>query len=348
MAEPAYYEEIQKFLDARPLVLYEGVGASAPTDTAAERIEHSKTSVMFIRALADRYHRSFGRYPESIDRLRKTVGSRRKDLTMHMRMAVVDGWRRPVEYWLSEDKLSVLSMGADGRLGGEGENADIELSDPIKDEHIDTLTDPKDSPVHGLAHSMKLIYQREGINYDRDNFVNCDVSAKWLRKQVGDNPAMKNVEAMLGGGGLRAFLARLFVGMVKISPKFASMVKFMMIETLSQLRGAPRVDDDTDRLMEVILDRRNEVVTAEMKRICEMKQPPGSVAVFYGAAHMPQIEQHLVEKLGYRRDAVQWLTAFGIDTKKEGLSPAMVATIRRSLRGRLQKMRQPASRPAGS
>ncbi|MEM6471126.1 MAG: type II secretion system major pseudopilin GspG [Planctomycetota bacterium] len=40
----------------------------------------------------------------------------------------IDPWKNPYLYFLSEDGVEVISLGADGREGGEGEDADLSSS----------------------------------------------------------------------------------------------------------------------------------------------------------------------------------------------------------------------------
>ncbi len=60
---------------------------------------------------------------------------------------------------------------------------------------------------------------------------------------------------------------------------------------------------------ELILIRRNEVV---MERLEEtLTDAEGSIAIFYGAAHMPDLEERL-EALGYERRGARWLRAWAL------------------------------------
>ena len=60
--------------------------------------------------------------------------------------------------------------------------------------------------------------------------------------------------------------------------------------------------------------------------------------VFYGAAHMPDLENRLVKKLGFQPDEDEWLAAFGVNPKKAGLSAFEVELIRKMIRMQIQKI----------
>jgi hypothetical protein len=67
----------------------------------------------------------------------------------------------------------------------------------------------------------------------------------------------------------------------------------------------------------VILDERNELVIGRLKDFLARERPPRSVAIFYGAAHMPLFEKQLAE-LGYRPAGTErWVTAWAMDTPRK-------------------------------
>ncbi len=337
---PDYYALLQEFLDARDIVLYESVGGGPVLDDEDDRVSHSRRAVRFIRVLAERYRVHFGEYPASLDALRRVVGKKRKDLTGRLKMCLTDGWGRDVAYTVTGGVPRVRSLGADGRDGGTGAAADIEGPGVVGADMVDELSARDDMPVYVLAGALGLKYQLESLNYDRPHFVNSDVSMEWIRSQLKGNDAMKGIEALAGGGGWRGAFLRVALGILRVSPRAAAAVKLMMIEVFGGLKNMPRVDPETDRFMTVIIEGRNDVVTADLERVCGRRDPPKSIAVFYGAAHMAGLERHLTGVLKYRRDRRRWLRAFSMDTKEEGLDPATVRAVRWAVRSRLKEMQE--------
>ncbi len=61
---------------------------------------------------------------------------------------------------------------------------------------------------------------------------------------------------------------------------------------------------------DLILIQRNEVVMERLKET--LATTKGSIAIFYGAAHMDDLEERLVKELGYERSKAQWLRAWAI------------------------------------
>ena len=52
--------------------------------------------------------------------------------------------------------------------------------------------------------------------------------------------------------------------------------------------------------MRVLLEDRNTIVFRDLRKVLKDKNPPKKIVVFYGAAHMPDLEKRLVEKLGFQ------------------------------------------------
>ena len=84
-----------------------------------------------IRALVDgveRYNMTTSKYPsktQGLDALKEKVGPSKKPI---MKKVPRDPWKNKYMYFPPEggDEFYVISYGADGKKGGEGENADID------------------------------------------------------------------------------------------------------------------------------------------------------------------------------------------------------------------------------
>ena len=89
--------------------------------------------------------------------------------------------------------------------------------------------------------------------------------------------------------------------------------------------------------MRALLEDRNAIVFRDLRKVLKQKKPPKSIVVFYGAAHMPDLEERIVEKLGFKPAGDEWLTAFGVNPKKAGLSAFEVGLVRKMIRVQLQQ-----------
>ena len=85
---------------------------------------------------------------------------------------------------------------------------------------------------------------------------------------------------------------------------------------------------DMERLMRVLIEDRNRIVMADLKEVLTRPDTPSSIALFYGAGHMDNMERALVGELGYKPAGEVWLPAFGVDYADAGLTEPDLAMIR--------------------
>ena len=65
----------------------------------------------------------------------------------------------------------------------------------------------------------------------------------------------------------------------------------------------------------VILTERNTVALNVLAK--ELKAGRKNLAIFYGAAHMPDIEKRMVEKMGFEREGTRWLNAWDLPPRRK-------------------------------
>jgi hypothetical protein len=200
-----------------------------------------------------------------------------------------------------------------------------------------------------MAESLGLVFQLEAIDYDRPNFRNCDLSVPQLRKLIeeqhtasGQSSAGSSFETLLQtmqGGSLFDSLLQLGLRSLIASPKLQGLAKLALIDVLGQIQGDPAqikgLPPDMKQLFDVLLVRRNQKIVDDLKSELGSRNRHGSVAVFYGAGHMTDLEQRLRDELGCRPTGQTWLTAFSVDLAKAGVSPGerefMSGMIKRQL-----------------
>ena len=220
-----------------------------------------------------------------------------------------------------------------------------------------------------LARSMGLVFQMEAIRYDRAHFRNSDISPEALLVRLQGGPlkfpgkgkgglaekdgTTGNVEkgnfqsrelmkALSGNSFVFNFLGKALSFFGK-DPKFRAMMKLAIVEMLGAIEGdvtrlAKASGPGMEKFMRVLLEDRNAIVFRDLRKVLKGKNPPDSIVVFYGAAHMPDLENRLVKKLGFRPDGNEWLAAFGVNPKKAGLSAFEVGLIRKMIRMQIQKI----------
>ncbi|MEO1511610.1 MAG: hypothetical protein AAFU70_06020, partial [Planctomycetota bacterium] len=120
-----------------------------------------------------------------------------------------------------------------------------------------------------------------------------------------------------------------FAGMTNFG---RSMMKIFLIETLARADelmpvAAEQMGDSGSDFMRVILEVRNDVVLEALDEQLELRQPPGSVALFWGAAHLEGIQEALVAD-GWEVTDSEWFPAIELDEQTSGLSPSRIKSLR--------------------
>jgi len=205
---------------------------------------------------------------------------------------------------------------------------------------------------YNLAASLGLAFQLRAINYDRAHFRNSDLTISQLQglmragaetggNQEGGEEFEQLLQVMDGSSFLGALLD---VGLkfIASSPKLREMTKLVLIETLggfqgdlAQVRGLP---PGLQQLLNVIIQERDKAVLKDLAKEIRSPHPPPRVAVFYGAGHMADLERRLRSELEYRPHAQHWLTAISVNTRRAGLSPSEVETLRGLIRWQLEAL----------
>ncbi len=165
-----------------------------------------------------------------------------------------------------------------------------------------------------LASWFGFVFQLTALDYDRSHFVHADMTTEAFREAGGDE-LLGAIDPGAAAGdlpeGVRGTLdAVRALGRLALSEPgpLRSIARRMFAETM----GTTDIGTTLDMypgLEELLLDKRNEVV---MQRLAEvLPGTRGRVAIFYGAAHMPDLE-HRLRALGYERTGGRWLRAWAL------------------------------------
>jgi len=213
-----------------------------------------------------------------------------------------------------------------------------------------------------LAHSLGLVFQLEAIDYDRTNFLNSDLSIQQIQnitaegtRPVGPGEEGKGsapFETLLQIMDGTSFLGSLFkFGMqfLAASPQLQAVAKLTLIEAVGRLKGdlsdMQGLPPEWEDLIKVLIEARNKNLMDDLKDELKKVPPSGSIAVFYGAGHMDDLEKRITGELHYRPADETWLTAFSVDLQKGGISPGEAEMIRGLVKSELEQM-QPVAPPA--
>jgi len=197
------------------------------------------------------------------------------------------------------------------------------------------------------------------MDYDRTNFFNSDLSITEIQalmlpggaasdSRPGEKAAAADDESstafqdlLKAMDGSSAF-GKVLKGVMQLigdSPRMQAMMKLALIETLGVLRADPSrmkgLPPDMQKLLEVLIRERNKVVVEDLRRELKRARRGTSIAVFYGAGHLPDMEMRFRNELKLRPAEDVWLPAFSVNTARAGLSNFELTFLRSIIRSQL-------------
>jgi hypothetical protein len=194
--------------------------------------------------------------------------------------------------------------------------------------------DNRGSLQSAMAASLGLVFQLEALDYRRQNFRNSDLSITQLRQlmseadtgpgESGPSESFENLLGMMQGNSWFDALLQLALRLLGANPKFQALGRLAMIDLLGEIQGDPSrlqgLPREMKQLLEVLLERRNEKVIADLKAQLPKTGRHGSIAIFFGTGHMPDMEKRLRAELKYKPAGERWFTAFEVDLVKSGIT----------------------------
>lgn len=183
-----------------------------------------------------------------------------------------------------------------------------------------------------LQSVLELDYQLDGIDYGAKNFVHADLDSDRfarLQKKRGESfftlilKGMKSDLGKRGAGASEADSLRLLIALA--SDDSARALKFVLAEKLAKMQrtlrsfeepllgNAERVKGSNEG--SVIIAERNKAAIRILKGA--LKKKKRNLAIFYGAAHMRDMEQRICTEFGFQRQSQEWLTAWDVRARKD-------------------------------
>lgn len=168
-----------------------------------------------------------------------------------------------------------------------------------------------------MARSLGLTTQIEKIDYSAANFVHADLTQGGLNQAMAsrqENLMGYLLKAMSSGGMEDADLGITDEEMAQLDlmallngqakPKDRKILRKLFAATLASSGGVLSSLGDT-----ALIKTRNEAALKVLNK--ETKAGKRRLALFYGAAHMPDISKRL-KKSGWKRTKTKWVTAWSI------------------------------------
>lgn len=211
-----------------------------------------------------------------------------------------------------------------------------------------------------LAESLGLSFQLKALNYRRPHFRNSDLS--WPELQglmtAGLSPAearqsaaqLAVVAELLDSRSLLGAVLNFAVRLLGTSPKLQALARLAVIEITGRLEGdlseAPGLPPELRRLMQVLIQARNSAVLKDLQTELRKQPPSASIAVLYGAGHMPDLEARLKTELKYREAEIRWLPAITVRPAEAGLTQAEVQFVRELVKWQMGTLQKKPAQPA--
>jgi hypothetical protein len=170
----------------------------------------------------------------------------------------------------------------------------------------------------GMGEGLQLDYQVDGIDYSKPNFVHADLTAEAfskLSKERGQSMPQLMLEAVFRqvtntlkgeAGGTDPLLQFKMLGAM-FSKNRAQRMKFLFARELANaidLLG----ETDLDGEESVILIARNKKAVEVLRE--RLATGEKHIGIFYGAAHLADLEERIFDEIGLKRTGVRWEQAW--------------------------------------
>jgi hypothetical protein len=173
----------------------------------------------------------------------------------------------------------------------------------------------------GMMKLLDLSFQLDEINYDAGNFVHADLSPEELRASMEER-----------GESLYVYFWRIFFASLNdyakdplglrdmeiLSGAIASgqdgSLKILAAYEVANLKNAENMlGEDSEN---AVIGARNQRAIDVLER--EIDSGARRIAIFYGVAHMPDLEDRLLEQVGLTYDSTDWVDAWQLGDGERG------------------------------
>jgi hypothetical protein len=184
-------------------------------------------------------------------------------------------------------------------------------------------------PIAAMQNGMKdllgLEFQLSHIDYRQKNFVHADMSPDAFSKSMSDRgESLWTIFLRSMGQGIaqesknRGGASGLPMLMALFSKDRSLLMKQTFAQQFEDLESSMNAINGPDG--STIITERNKVALGVLaKQIAAGKK---KIGIFYGAGHMPDMEQRLLDEFGLRVQEQQWLVAWQLASKRAGSEPS--------------------------
>ena len=182
------------------------------------------------------------------------------------------------------------------------------------------------SPISFIQKAMgsflELSFQLEQIDYSPRNFIHADLNPSQLKKAMAVKDqnlfsTLITLAAAQSANGERTGASQItnnpldFMSLLNAltSGDHINSLKYLVGEELGKAGGL-RLTEGVENQIPILGGRNRAVINRLAEAISDSANQ--SIAIFYGAAHMPGIERSITEELGFERESQRWLPAWQI------------------------------------
>ncbi len=186
--------------------------------------------------------------------------------------------------------------------------------DAKPDENMETVGEMQTT----MGKALGLTFQKDGIDYKggiQKNFVHADMTQDELLKATdGDLSKALPGAGMLDGNMMK--MLKPMMGMLKSMGKLPKQIRDpLKLQMAKQLADADMESMPGGKdAVKILIKERNKVALKVLDEQLE-KRKSGTIAIFYGAAHMKDFDERLV-KNGWTQKDVGWNVAWQIGGKR--------------------------------
>jgi hypothetical protein len=207
------------------------------------------------------------------------------------------------------------------RLNKEFEKYDAVLYELVAPEGNKPPKDAErrsDNPVAVLQQGMKLFlrleHQLEVVDYQKANFIHADLSPEGMKKTMKERGDDQMTIVL---GVIADFLRKKNLDADKPEPQAPDIsladllnptkFKRMMAQQFEEAGGDAGLGRTINRLL--VEDRNKACIKVLQQQLTAGKK---KIAIFYGAAHMPDFDKRLKEDFGMMRISSDWINAWSL------------------------------------
>ncbi len=168
-----------------------------------------------------------------------------------------------------------------------------------------------------MKNTLELQFQLEAIDYGKPNFVHADLSPADMQRlwaERGESIWTLLLRVLLMSGQIQqegATMSAHDLVAALFAKDRARHLKHLLAQQLERIEQTLAVFGDGENASDsVLVGARNQKALAVMDQ--EIARGRTRLAIFYGAAHMPDIEQRLQREHGFRFERHEWIPAWTI------------------------------------